>query len=343
MGPGAVPGGPQKGGGPQKVVPRRKGSLCYFSLELPGAALLFIDISGFTRSLSLRSALILLFPTFSLIAHARRILWGQEMPRPTKAKQSLFEDEQEETTAATRLAVNSKFAERYESKKRKQDLARARELGLDPATTEPAPSSDEESEDDGAALTADLDAQVRQTIDLIRKKDPRVYDPAVTFFPESGTAKDDADEDDGAAKKKSKKQKKVTGKDVLREQLLDAVARGAEDAFEEDDEDLGAAAKRRGAADERPAKAYDAEQEALRRAFLETVSKDAALAAADEGAGDAEGLLQERPKKKESSKKGRKAAAAEAATDEGGAGGGGEAPPLVSRDELKRHLLAKVP
>lgn len=270
-----------------------------------------------------------------------------KMPRPRKPqKQALFGEDEPETTAATRLTTNTKFAERYEAQKRKQDLARARELGFDPTTAGEA-SSSEESEDDGAALTADLDARVRATIDLIRKKDPRVYDPSVAFFPADADAPGE-DEADGVAAataapeqkaSSKKKERKKTGKDVLREQLLDAVARGAEDAFEEDDEVFvgGAAARRRAAEDSRPAKAYDAEQEALRRAFLESVIKDAALASGDEeeasaaaAAPDAAGgLLKERPRKAGKKKKEEEAAE----EDEG---------ELVSRDELKRHLLAKV-
>lgn len=267
-------------------------------------------------------------------------------------KKVLFDDAAEaagETSASTRLTTNAKFAEKYESKKRKQDLARARELGFDPANDAAADSSTDESEDDGAALTADLDARVRATIDMIRKKDPRVYDSKVAFFSEKDEAEpegtdapvpDDAEESSAPMPKKAKKAKKLTGKDVLREQLLDAVARGAEDAFEQDEEDLeDAAARRRRLAEEsRPARAYDAEQEALRRAFLETVNQDAALvtksADDDSGAGGDDGLLRARPKKKKKSKK----AAAAGEREDGDESGGDE----VTREELKRHLLAKV-
>ena len=264
-------------------------------------------------------------------------------------KKVLFDDATEEAgdiSIATRLTTNAKFAEKYESKKRKQDLARARELGFDPVANDAAAaSSTDESEDDGAALTADLDARVRATIEMIRKKDPRVYDSKVAFFSEKDEAETDAPVPDNAEEasapmpKKAKKAKKLTGKDVLREQLLDAVARGAEDAFEEDEEDVeDAAARRRRLAEEsRPARAYDAEQEALRRAFLETVNQDAALvtksADDDSGTGEDDGLLRARPKKEK--KKSKKAAAAGEKEE-------GDESDEETREELKRHLQAKV-
>ena len=257
------------------------------------------------------------------------------MPRPSK-KQSLFDDKQEpETSAATRLAVNPKFAERYEAQKRKQDLARARELGFDPATSGEIASSSDESEDDGEALTHELDAKVQATIDLIRKKDPRVYDPNTKFFAEK-EAVSSADIDTEPKKKKAAK--KLTGKDVIREQLLDAVARGAEDAFEEDDEDAGGAGRRRRGTDEdRPAKAYNAEQEALRRAFIETASKDAAIKVDSSDVEESDGLLVARAKKKERTK-----AKKSSRSDEAGDAEPSVETESVSRDDLKRHLLAKV-
>jgi hypothetical protein len=232
------------------------------------------------------------------------------MPKP-----ALFDDAGP-TDSIGGFSVNSKFAERYESRKRKQELARARELGIDVAA---ASSEESESEDDGAALTSELDKQVRATIELIRNKDPRVYDSSVAFF---GEPVEDADvpKPDGGPLKKKKKKK--TAGDVLREQLVDAAARGAEDAFDEDDEDADLT-ERRGM-DVRPAKAYDAQQEALRRAFIETVNSDAALAEGD--------LLEPRPKARKGGRKGAAAAAAEEEEEEGDE---------VTREELQRLLRSK--
>ena len=49
---------------------------------------------------------------------------------------------------------------------------------------EPAFSSDSEEEDDeGILASTALDAQIQETLEAIRKKDPRVYDKNVTFYP----------------------------------------------------------------------------------------------------------------------------------------------------------------
>lgn len=241
------------------------------------------------------------------------------MPKP-----ALLFDDKHDDEVGERLAINSKYAERFENRKRKQDLARARELGLDSAVVE-TDSEEDVSEDDGAALTADLDARVRQTIELIRKKDPRVYDPSVTFFDnddgEGAPARslEEAPADPTSKPKKDKKKKKLAASDVLRQQLVDAATRGAEDAFDEDEED--APIQKRGSQIDRPAKAYNAEQESLRRAFLDTVNKDSALAEA----ASEEALLTEAAP--------RLASRARVLEDP-------QEPPL-SREELKRHLRSK--
>lgn len=238
-----------------------------------------------------------------------------------RQKPALFDDHGPNDGFSEKLAVNSKFAERFENRNRKQDLARARELGLDTAVSSGS-DEDSESEDDGAALTFDLDKRVRNTIELIRKKDPRVYDSSVTFFAppadgedlQTGSKEVAEEEDQPVPSSKKSKAKKSAASNVLRKQLIDAAERGAEDAFDEDDED--APTRLSAGDDSRPVKAYDAEQEALRRAFIDTVSKDdATLAEGD--------LLRKAPKSK--SRKGRN----------------DEDEPQVSRDELKLHLRSK--
>ena len=112
-----------------------------------------------------------------------------------------------------RLKINKKFAAKYESRERIKELARARAIDDDDD------ESDSESEDDDAELaTQAMDVQIVKTINMIRKKDPKIYDKETAWFQQQ---QDDDDEDDEDDDKKDSKKKKKLYKDVLREQLLE--------------------------------------------------------------------------------------------------------------------------
>lgn len=139
--------------------------------------------------------------------------------------------------------------------------------------------SDEDSEDTdedegGDGLTPALEVKILQTINSIRQRDPKIYKKDVTWFV-------DEEEDGEAAAVQRKAGKKKTYKDVIREQIL-SVAKSGKDDNGDDDSDVD---------DEpsRPRLVYDAEQEDIRRAFLDA-SKDGG----DEA--DADGLLRLRAK-----------------------------------------------
>jgi protein KRI1 len=172
------------------------------------------------------------------------------------------------------LTINQKFAGRYEETKRKQDLGRARELGIPLVDHyyDPNDSSSEE-EDEGDLLDPDMDKKIRETIAAIQKKDPKIYKPETAFF-KAGEESDSSDKPAAAAvAEKKKSTKKTTAKDVLRAQLVDAAERGIEDAFEDDDGEEMLSRRRRGFDDEdRNPKLYDEEQVQLRKQFLESVS-----------------------------------------------------------------------
>lgn len=246
-----------------------------------------------------------------------------------------------------KLKVNKKFAEKYEHRKREQDLARAEELGLlngEPQTD----SEDGISEDEGEQLTAQVDRKILATIAAIRRKDPRVYKPDTTFFKPAPVSDDeegssDSDSDAGSEAPKSKKKaKKVTAKDVMRQQLLDAAARGETDAFGQDEEDGVGGPKPRLEDGDRNPKVYDAEQEELRRAFLAT-------AAAEEGDGDDAGgmlVVKEDGNKKKKGKGKKDKAADKDEEDDLGLGLGDDdegSVGSVDRDTLRAFLKAKAP
>lgn len=122
-------------------------------------------------------------------------------------------------------------------------------------------SESDESEDDDAELLSNvLEINIIKTINSIRKKDPSVYDPKVTWFDDGNSNNDGGndDDDDGSHKKKR-------FKDVLREQLLSAGA-------DIDDPDSATTSNR---FDKRRANImYDREQESLREDILKSIHKD---------------------------------------------------------------------
>lgn len=253
--------------------------------------------------------------------------------KPAAAPAALFDESEDE--GATKLAVNKKFAGRYEDVKRKQELSRARDLGIDLDGGED--SEEEESEDDGALLTHDVDDQILKTLDAIRRKDPAIYKPDVKFFEEKADAPAAAaaaggdKKEAGAAKEKTKAKKKMTAKDVLREQLVDAAERGVSDAFADDSDDDMAAGRRRidDGDREKNTRIYDAEQAELRAAFLKTA---AAEEDEDEEGGGGSGLVV----KKKGGKKG-----GAGSDDDDADSDDDESVASAELDELKAYLRSK--
>lgn len=172
------------------------------------------------------------------------------------------------------FTINPKFARDYEDRKRRQEIGRARELGLLDKQGNPIlhdhESEDSETDDDGFALTANIERQIAKTIEAIRNKDASVYDSAVNFFDAT-----EAKEEEGAGETKLKKKKRVA-KDVIRDQLLEAAESGKLDAFDEDEDDF-IARKRMGDDGDRTktTRMYDEEQVKLREAFISKVDGSA--------------------------------------------------------------------
>jgi protein KRI1 len=78
-------------------------------------------------------------------------------------------------------------------------------------------SEDEDEDDEGEFATADLDAEINDTLNAIRSKDPRVYDKAIKFYKDFEPAENGEDA--------ASKQKAMTLKDYHRKNFL-AAARG---------------------------------------------------------------------------------------------------------------------
>ena len=172
--------------------------------------------------------------------------------------------------------VNKGYADRFERRKQKQELARLRERhGSDD-------DDDESTEDeDGELLTPALDVEIFQTIDKIRNKRPEIYTKDARFFSEEPAGDESDEEADGeeavtaandADAAPATRRRPLT----VKQQLLEQGAAALASDDDSDDDDSGRRARRAGGMN----LAYDAEQRELRKAFIQE--------ATDEGAADEE-------------------------------------------------------
>lgn len=96
---------------------------------------------------------------------------------------ALFDEEEEEET----IQINEDFAKKYDERKTKEMLKNKTSYSL---FQNEAEGSDESSEDEHAEeLTPELDNQIQATLEMIRNKDPRIYDPNFTPFSSTSSTK----------------------------------------------------------------------------------------------------------------------------------------------------------
>ncbi|KAG2432858.1 hypothetical protein HXX76_008591 [Chlamydomonas incerta] len=198
---------------------------------------------------------------------------------PQKKKNLLDDEDGNNAPVDFSVRVNKEFAARFEHNERRRELHRlqakypeeaeklarkiAREAaiaaGHQPAPDSDADSSDEEEEDEGE-IPAETEAKIFETMLRIRQKDPAIYQKDVKFFEDE---EEGGEEGAGAgAQQKVKKEKPMYLKDMIAKQALKY---GPE--LSSDDDEAGGAGGRK-AGDSRHPKAYDPEQEAMRKAFL---------------------------------------------------------------------------
>lgn len=163
------------------------------------------------------------------------------------------------------LRINEKFAARFQQTERLKELRRAKDIDLE--DEKESDSEESESEDDDAEqLSSTLDIKIFETINLLRKKDPKIYDKSIVWF-QNGDNDNDSEEngneesDDAFMNRKELKSSKKTYKDVIREQLLS------------DGPDINdASTAQQGRHLTTKNLVYNDEQEKLRRQFLTSVS-----------------------------------------------------------------------
>lgn len=165
---------------------------------------------------------------------------------------------QNHVLAMDELTINQEYAERFEKKKKAEELSLLREkYGDDYEESSSSSSSSEEEDDHGTEVTARKTKAFLQTLSLVKQQDPSIYDPDTLFYASAGSSgsveSDDDDDDDNASRKDPSEPMYL--KDYERKRLLE---RG-EKAFlsdSEDDED-----------DKLKTLTYSDEQEELRTDF----------------------------------------------------------------------------
>jgi len=166
-----------------------------------------------------------------------------KMGRPKK-RARLLEDASDASgdEATPTFTINDEYAKRFQHNKAREERQRLEEkYGKDAENLEETDASTSEEEDDEAELaTLELDAQISETLNALRSKDPRIYDKQTVFFKDDDTSA-------AAVASRKTKEKPIRLQDYHRANLLAGKANG--DDEEEDDApmtyaDEQAAAKR---------------------------------------------------------------------------------------------------
>ncbi|CAI5728120.1 unnamed protein product [Hyaloperonospora brassicae] len=177
---------------------------------------------------------------------------SSEPPATTSPHETTRAAEAEEMS----LHVNEKYAQAYEQLKRKEELSALEQRGLNVGSDED--ESDSETEDeDGEELTKQLDADIDQTLALIRRKDPVIYDSSIAFFKQQS----DRNEERGAGRSSTKDRSgPLHYKDLVRQQVIAGDVSGSEEEEEEEETER--------------VHTYAEEQAAIKNAFLSSLKKE---------------------------------------------------------------------
>ena len=219
------------------------------------------------------------------------------------------------------LTINENFAGKYAHNKEREEVTRARELGLPApgaalaaaADGDDSSSSSSSDDEDAELLTRGIDKQIQRTIEMIKRGDPAIYDAGTQLYHSDASESEEDEEEDGgddssdssdsdgssdsegegaaAAAAKPKKSKPLTMKDQLRERILKKMDNDESASDSGSDDDDGEAELTRPAAAAGPT--FVEEQAALKQEFGKGLgsSSDRMGANLDDSDSDSDGGL----------------------------------------------------
>ncbi|KAJ8406855.1 hypothetical protein AAFF_G00297710 [Aldrovandia affinis] len=156
------------------------------------------------------------------------------------------------------MKINTKFAEKYEKYRQKEELQRLKDRYGDQVGDSESDSSDSESDEESDVdLDPRLEKDFYRTLSLLKKKDPKIYQHDATFY----AAQESAGDSDDQPSTSKKRVKPMFLKDYERQVILERGGKYEDDDDESDEEE---AAKRM----ERAASpSYMQEQRELKESF----------------------------------------------------------------------------
>jgi protein KRI1 len=221
---------------------------------------------------------------------------GEKQRNDSDSDSSSDEEEKVKSKSPSSLQINKKFAADYVHRKQEEEYKKIKQQGGGRDDESGSESSSSSEDEDGELLTPALDVDIFKTINALRSKDTKIYDPTTKFFPknskQSSNQQDDSDSDDDSDEDKAQRKKKSKPKrykDVVREQTLEKMKVDGADADSESSDDENAAASTNYETQNTSRLTYDAQQKELRRAFLDTAGDDGA--ASDDDSDDSDNLM----------------------------------------------------
>ncbi|XP_016362177.1 protein KRI1 homolog isoform X2 [Sinocyclocheilus anshuiensis] len=174
------------------------------------------------------------------------------------------------------LKINSKFAEKYEKYRQKEELQRLKDRYGDQDQENSSDSSDSDSDESEVELDPKLDRDFYRTLSLLKKKDPKIYQKDAKFYTEdtSGSGSDDQP----STSKKS--EKPMFLKDYERKVVLERGGKYDDDEDDSADEEVSRKMQERAASP-----TYIQEQKELQESFRKFVRDS------DDGDSDGDGQL----------------------------------------------------
>ncbi|XP_044577993.1 protein KRI1 homolog [Cotesia glomerata] len=133
--------------------------------------------------------------------------------------QKLFDDDDVEET---KFQVNKNYARNYEKWRTKEEIHKFKAKYGDDFKGSGDDTSSSEDDEDAHLLTDEIDKQIFKTLAYLKKKDPKIYDSNVEFFPPAKA--EDAEEgssNQNEKKKKTEKNEKMTLRDYERKILVE--------------------------------------------------------------------------------------------------------------------------